>query len=97
MGIDTNAVIIVGLPRGELSHIEDLQNLVDGNEILKIVCAWYDGEGDDEAIAGIVYKSSPTYDTTEIVWDENKILKLKEEFKRVTGKEAKVLLMPSVW
>ena len=96
MGIDTNAVIVVGLPRGELNHIDDLEKLVD-EEVLEIVSAWYDGEGADEAVAGIIFKSSPTYDATEIRWDENKILKLKEEFKRATGKEAKVLLMPQAW
>jgi len=95
MGIDTQAVIMVGLPRGKLKDIEDLEDLID-DEMLDIAPRYYDGDGSEATIIGLIFKESPTYGGVAFEWDESQILSLKKEFKEITDLDAKVYLTPVV-
>lgn len=95
MGIDTQAVIIVGLPRGELKQVEDLEDLID-DAMLEVAPRYYDGDASEATIVGIVFKESHTYGAVVLEWSESQILSMKEEFKKITNLEGKVYLTPVV-
>jgi hypothetical protein len=88
MGIEYSAVLIVGLPRGD---IED-QEVIDDE--LEAVAARYDGDGEDDAIAGIVIVDSGDYQAKEITFDQAKVDAAKEKFRKLTGQEGKLYLTP---
>jgi len=96
MGVDYQAAIMVGLPRGKLANIEDLEDMLDKEE-LECCAPYYDGDGDDSAIVGLPYKISDTYAPRTMEWDQSKIDKLKAEFYRLTGLRAKIWLSPRGW
>lgn len=89
MGIDYRAAVFVGLPRCE---IED-QELIENGD-LDVCPPYYDGNSADHAIAGLEYSGSETYGASEFAWDQAKVDELKAEFKKLTGKDAKVYLSP---
>jgi hypothetical protein len=96
MGVDYNAAIMIGLPRGELSHLQDLEDMLDEEE-LEVCAPYYDGDSDDNAIVGFPYQVSGTYRPSTMEWDQAEVDKQKARFKRVTGREAKVWLSPMGW
>jgi len=92
MGIDYRAAIFVGLPRGEIKN-EKIGEMIEGGEI-EICPPYYDGTGDNGAIAGFEYAGSRTYEATELQWDPEQVAKLKADFFEKFGQEAKVYLSP---
>lgn len=96
MGIDTDAAIMVGLERGDLEDMENLEDLID-NEDLETCPPYYDGSGDSGAVVGFCYQIADCYAPTEIEWDFPAIEKLKANFKKITGRDAKVWLSPMIW
>lgn len=90
MGIDIEACIMVGLPRGEFNS----EQLIADDEL--VTCAArYDGDGDPEAIAGFMFMD--TSYSQELEYDQAKIEELKTKFFLLTEKHAKVYLSPRVW
>jgi hypothetical protein len=83
---------MVGLPRGEVTH----QDLIEDEE-LDVCSPYYDGDGEDDAIAGFTYESSGDFCATEINIDLDVIEALKCKFKRITGQDARVYLSPRGW
>lgn len=96
MGIDTIAVIIVGLKRVDLKGIDDLEDLID-DEVLEVVSPFYDGESKECSIVGLIYKTSLTYEAVPLAWDDLKIMELQEEFRAATGLAPLVWLTPMVY
>lgn len=96
MGIDTQAAIIVGLPRGKLKKVKDLEDLIEDNETLEVAPHYYDGEASEDTIVGIIFKESRTYGAVVLEWNETQILSMKKEFKEITNLEGKVYLTPVV-
>lgn len=92
MGVDYQAAIIVGLPRKEI-ELEDLQDKIDDGD-LETCAPYYDGDSDDDAIVGHMYKKSRCYSPVEFEWDQVAIDKLKADFKETTGQDAKVWISP---
>lgn len=92
MGIEYEAAIMVGLPRGEIHN----QELIYDDE-LEVCSPCYDGGSDDGAVAGFFYEQSGTYSASLLEWDQQKIDELKTKFKDLTGQEAKVWLSPYGW
>ena len=90
MSIDTSAKIMIGLPRNEVD-----EDLID-NEDLEVASPYYDGYGENYAIAGFAIHRSGNYSPVEISWDAVKIGELMRKFRELTGKEAKVWLTPHV-
>jgi len=95
MGIDYEAAIMVGLPRGDI-ECEDIADLIYEEE-LEVCPPYYDGSDDDGAIVGLTYKVSGTYQASEFKWDQTLVDALKTEFKKLTGQDAKVWLSPLGW
>lgn len=95
MSIDYEAAIMVGLPRGDIEY-EDLADLIDEEE-LEVCPPYYDGGDDDNAIVGLTYKISKTYQASEFEWNQQAINEMKAEFKKLTGQDAKIWLSPWGW
>lgn len=96
MSIDYQAMVIVGLPRKELSDCDSLSDWIDEEE-LTVCSPYYDGGDSQDAIIGIEVQTSGTYKPSILEWDQEKIDKLKEEFKTLTGLDAKVWISPYGW
>ena len=96
MGIDTQAVIVVGLPDDELNIERNDCGEYDDRGILQMIPSYFDA---DEGIIGVEVKESPDYSYSEI--DVELLLEdirvAKSTFKTLTGKEGKVYLSPKVW
>jgi len=92
MGIDTQASIMIGLKRSEIEK----QELIDNDE-LEVCAAYYDGTGDDEAVAGFSYQTSDVHLATSFEWDQSEVDKVKARFKALTGQEALIWISPNVW
>ena len=92
MGIFYSAVIIVGLPQCEILN----QDLIDADEI-HVCPPFFDGGGEDHAIAGWTYIDSGDFRAEEINIDLDVIEALKYKFKKLTGQDAKVYLSPRGW
>jgi hypothetical protein len=95
------AAIFVGLPRGELEcGVEEtliersFYEFCEDNQI-ESCPPYYDGS--DDAVMGFQYRSAGPYSESELEWNQEEIDKLKEEFKNITGLEAKVYLSPKVF
>lgn len=89
MSVEYAAKIVVGLPRGEITNKE----LIDDDEI-EVCSPYYDGGGSKDAIAGLTYQESDDFSPTELKYDPVKIEKLKDQFFELTGQKAKVYLSP---
>jgi hypothetical protein len=96
MGIDTSAMLIVGLTRGEMEMTDEIEELIDEGE-LDSCPTYYDGGGDDCGVIGYAVTSTSD-NSSEEVTDEDlgKIMALKSKFKAQTGQEAKLLVSPHV-
>lgn len=92
MSVDYSSAIVVGLYRKDIEH-EDLEELLYGGD-LESFATYYDGNSDDFSIVGLGYLTSGSYRALYFDWDQPKIDSLKEEFRNITGQEAKVWLLP---
>lgn len=95
MGVNYQAVIMVGLPRKDIG-LEELDDLID-EDLLECCAPYYDGGDESYAIVGFCYKKSGSYYPSELDWDQENLDKLKADFKKVTGQEAKVFISPRGW
>lgn len=86
MSVSYEAVIVVGLPQSQVTN----KQLIEDDD-LNLWSTSYDGI-DDSTIAGLCYASSGDYSWTKLCWDEDKLNKLKERFKKMTGQDANVYL-----
>lgn len=92
MGIDYAAAIWVGLPRKEFD-VEKLEAMIEEGDI-EVCPPYYDGNGDDNAIAGFSYCVSPDYAPTELTFMPDELSELVGKFKDLTMLDAKVWLSP---
>lgn len=92
MGIDYSAVIVVGL------WSEDLPKDFDEIENIECIQPYYDAPT-EHSLWGIVIEYSEDYNATEINLDvlSHPIKIAKENFKRITGLDAKVYLSTRGW
>jgi hypothetical protein len=92
MGMSIFAAVWVGLPRQDIENEELLED-----ESLEVCPPHYDGNSDDDAIAGFELQRSPSHLGCELSFDQSKVEELKVQFKELTGQDAKVWLSPCVW
>jgi hypothetical protein len=94
MGIRYSAAVVVGLPWANVVGVvdvgDDFQNWIDDND-MEVVDSYYDADRED-CLFGFVYKQSGDYSWSWFEWDQDKIDKLKQDFKQATGLEPKVYL-----
>jgi hypothetical protein len=92
MGIDYSAVIVVGL------WSEYLPKDFDEVENIECIQPYYDAPT-EHSLWGIVIENSEDYNATEINLDvlELPIKVAKENFKRITGLDAKIYLSTRGW
>lgn len=97
MGIDTSAVLMVGLSSEELAGGCDYYYEVLEEKGLSNISPYYDADYDSCNI-GIVIESSPDYQSSEV--DEETLLsrinEAKEKFFTVTGKSGKLFISPCI-
>lgn len=86
MGIRYSAAVVVGLPWGDAGEAVD-ENI----DYMEVVDSYYDADRED-CLVGFVYKQSGDYSWSSFEWDQDKISKLKEDFKKATGLEPKIYL-----
>lgn len=93
MGVDTRAVIVIGLPSGELP-----QQFSDVDEYgLESISPSYDAEI-KYCIIGLPLYQTSDYHYKEISLDDiDKVSSLKTKFKKITGMDGKVYLSPLIW
>ncbi len=94
MGIRYSAAVVVGLPWGDVEvtrdeHV-DFQDWIDDND-MEVIDPYYDADR-EECLVGFVYKQSGDYSWSSFEWYQDKIDKLKQDFKQATGLEPKVYL-----
>jgi len=96
MGVDNRAVIIVGLCRKDIDNFDTLVD-EDGDLLggQLIDCStYYDGNGEDHNVIGIIVAKTPDYSNMELelptLLEEIETAKL--DFKRLTGQDAEVYL-----
>jgi hypothetical protein len=96
MGIDTQAVIVVGLPDDELDIERNNWGGYDDKDILQMIPSYFDAT---EGIIGVEVLASPDYGYS--VFDVELLVEhirvAKATFKLLTGEEGKVYLSPKVW
>lgn len=83
------AIVMVGLP---LDQILD-KSTVQGSD-MEFCPAALGGYKDD--IIGFVYARSPSYQPIELVWDQNKIAELSNQFFNATNQQPKVWISPHI-
>jgi hypothetical protein len=93
MGIDYRAAIFVGLPRKEISNIDNFEELL-GSDEFEVRPPCYDGNSEDYAIVGFEVWRSGIYCASEFTYDEVKVSEAKDKFKALTGLEGKLWISP---
>lgn len=92
MGIYYSGVIVVGLPFEDLcQNSDEFYEKYEGK--LDRVSPYYDADN-DACLIGIVYDVSKDYQFKELPIEPLVFEKIKELFKSITGKDAKVYLGP---
>lgn len=94
MGIYYSAVVAVGLQRQNIEDFDKFEELIDEGT-LEVISPSYDGSDDDDAVIGFVYDESNAFSSVMFTWDQQRVDELKENFKEITGLEAKVWLTPN--
>ena len=94
MGISTYAAIYVGLPRNQLSDLDEFEDWMD-NEDIHSCPPQYDGNDLNYAIHGIEVASAGT--PCELPEDLlQRIVQATADFKKLTGLDGKVYLSPYI-
>lgn len=93
MGVDYKAAVIVGLPRREFEDYDQLQEWLN-NEDLECCPPYYDGCGAASTIIGKFMQLSGDYKPAEFNYSVDEVESMKNEFKLLTGKEAKIWISP---
>lgn len=94
MGIDTGAVIIVGLPYDQFNMAQDeLDELIDNGDI-DSASPYFDADRDDCVYGIRVAKSD--YRAEEFTLNDNLINSAKQSFKDTYGQEPKVYLSANI-
>ena len=88
MGIEYQAVLIVGLHRDDIENGEIIDDLDEA-------APYFDGA--EHAICGVFVERSGDYCATEITLDQAKVDAAKAKFLRLTGQEGKLWLTPRGW
>ena len=88
MGIEYAAAIIVGLPVEDFPGMDNFYDWMEDNGLERCPPS-YDA---DHGIVGLFYKRSTDYGYDALSWDQSKLEQLKEDFKEITGMEARVYL-----
>lgn len=96
MGIEYNAVVVVGIQKQDIEDWDKFEELIDTGD-LEVASPYYDGSDSDFAAVGFVVYESDDYSSSELVWDQAVIDAKKAEFKKLTGQDAKVWLSPHGW
>lgn len=96
MGIDTGAMLMVGLERGSMEVTDELQYMIYGGGI-DSCSTFYDGGGSDGEVIGFCIAASGDYCASEVTLDLGEIEELKAKFKKLTGQDAKLLIAPHVY
>lgn len=94
MGVSYSAAIVVGLPRRDLSNLDNLKEILYDDESLEVCAPYYDGDSDDSAIVGVLIYKSPNYAPKEIDLNSNVIAEAQATFKEITGLDAKIWISP---
>jgi hypothetical protein len=95
MGIDVNAIIVVGLPRHEYPDPDDLQNWLDDGEI-EAVGAHVESDDDEEAICGIVVEATGSFSAMQLHQGAHadRIEEAFRDFQLATGFIGRLWLTP---
>lgn len=93
MGVDYQAVLVVGLNADEFNRDED--GYFDSNGVLEFFSTYYDGS---HGIVGVPVAVSGVYDYREVSeYVAEDIALAREKFKEASGKEGKLYISTYGW